>query len=178
MTPWHWDALRITGRLWGKQPITGNFTSQKANNLGYDVCLMLAWTNSWTHHRVTGDLSRHHAHVTSHGCLFSPGTALGDPHVTTVDGFSFAFNGIGEFILLRATEFEMQGRATQLQSSHPATVFSSIVAKQKLPESDVIEMRINSGTGNIGKIAFTDKMVDTCNAHLVIWIARIIFKQN
>ena len=82
-------------------------------------------------------------------CILGGGE--GDPHFLTLDGLSYSFNGRGEFVLIRATEFELQGRTERPMidgSLSYATVFVSVVGQQKSPSSDVIEIKINSaGTG-------------------------------
>ncbi|XP_062578222.1 mucin-like protein [Saccostrea cucullata] len=74
------------------------------------------------------------------------GGALGDPHLTTLDGLSFTFNGHGEFVLLRTSEVEVQGRFSPLEKDgvKSATYISSIAGKQSSPSSDKIEIRLNS----------------------------------
>ncbi|KAM9316126.1 uncharacterized protein PAF06_007094 [Gastrophryne carolinensis] len=47
----------------------------------------------------------------------SPGWMFGDPHITTLDGFGYTFNGLGDFTLLNASDsninFILQGRTEQ-----------------------------------------------------------------
>ena len=44
----------------------------------------------------------------------------GDPHITTIDGFTYTFNGVGEFIIVNASsgEFQMQGRTEQYEDEN------------------------------------------------------------
>ena len=50
------------------------------------------------------------------------GADTGDPHVRTVDGTSYDFQGVGEFTLLRDGEgFEIQVRQTPVATANPAT---------------------------------------------------------
>ena len=57
------------------------------------------------------------------------GWAWGDPHFTTIDGRTYTFNGLGEYVLLRidVLNFEIQGRATRLVNESNATVFTALV---------------------------------------------------
>ena len=61
---------------------------------------------------------------------------FGDPHIVTLDGLKYTFNGRGEFTLIETVDdsFILQGRmvpATGVNETQvAATVFSSIVAKQ------------------------------------------------
>jgi len=57
----------------------------------------------------------------------------GDPHFTTLDNFTYTFNGIGEYVLLRAmgeVNVEFQGR-TALVSSSNATMFSAFAMQHE-----------------------------------------------
>lgn len=77
--------------------------------------------------------------------LYRPlGGALGDPHLTTLDGLSFTFNGHGEFILLNASDVQVQGRFTPFMKDgkkQPATYISSIVGEQT--GSDKVEIDLS-----------------------------------
>ncbi|XP_061167956.1 serine-rich adhesin for platelets-like [Saccostrea echinata] len=76
------------------------------------------------------------------------GGALGDPHLTTLDGLSFTFNGHGEFILLQASDVEVQGRFSPQRNAagvKSATYISGVAGQQSSPSSDKIEFRLNSG---------------------------------
>ena len=55
----------------------------------------------------------------------------GDPHITTLDGRRYTFNGWGEYVMLRANigDFEFQGR-TQLAANSNATIFSAFVIRE------------------------------------------------
>ena len=70
---------------------------------------------------------------------------FGDPHLLTLDGRQYTFNGRGEFVLIQTTtnKLRVQGRMVPIPSndSSPAngTVFSSIVAKER--ESDTVEFQ-------------------------------------
>ncbi|XP_040858501.1 mucin-4-like [Ochotona curzoniae] len=61
-----------------------------------------------------------------------PGWMFGDPHITTLDGANYTFNGLGDFLLLRAwdgnSSFELQGRTAQT-GSVPATNFIAFAAQ-------------------------------------------------
>ena len=55
---------------------------------------------------------------------------FGDPHITTLDGFTYTFNGIGEYVLVRSMDddIEFQGRTEEVENSN-ATVFSAIAIR-------------------------------------------------
>jgi len=79
---------------------------------------------------------------------------LGDPHISTTDGFTYTFNGLGEYILLSSPQFQLQGRTGVVQNNgvdQPATAFTSFVAKQLDPASDIVEYRLDSTKTGIGK---------------------------
>ncbi|XP_019627938.1 PREDICTED: mucin-like protein isoform X2 [Branchiostoma belcheri] len=94
----------------------------------------------------------------------------GDPHITTLDGFSYSFNGYDEYLMGTNTSdaprvFQMQGR-TKLADVEPgkvplATVFSGIAVKQ--PTNDV-QIYLN-GTGTsvdiyVDSTAYTHAGID------------------
>lgn len=50
---------------------------------------------------------------------------LGDPHITTLDGYQYTFNGWGEYVLVNVeNEFVLQGRTSPVNNSN-ATMFSA-----------------------------------------------------
>ena len=86
--------------------------------------------------------------------LPSLGSVLGAGHISTLDGFSYTFNGLGEYILLTSTQFQLQGRTSVTKKNgvdQSATAFTSVVAVQLVPASDIIEYRLNSAKTGIGK---------------------------
>ena len=56
---------------------------------------------------------------------------FGDPHITTLDGFIYTFNGIGEYVLVRSVDdgIEFQGRTEEVGNSD-ATAFSAFAISQ------------------------------------------------
>ena len=62
----------------------------------------------------------------------------GDPHITTIDGRRYTFNGLGEYVLLRTTSsnFELQGR-TELAPNSDATLFSAFALMEG---DDIVEV--------------------------------------
>ena len=76
--------------------------------------------------------------------LTNPGWFWGDPHITTLDGRRYTFNGLGEYTLARVysvngsdREFELQGR-TALVNGSSATQFSAFAFG--LPSVSVVEV--------------------------------------
>ena len=82
--------------------------------------------------------------------LVSPHAACiyGDPHVITLDGLKYTFNGKGEFTLIETINsiFTLQGRMVEVPSNlgpaAPATVFSAIACKQN--DSDTVQFTITA----------------------------------
>ena len=63
---------------------------------------------------------------------------FGDPHIVTLDGYQYTFNGRGEFVLMEADTFLLQGRMISLDNS-TGTFFSAIAASQN--DSDTVEFQ-------------------------------------
>jgi hypothetical protein len=40
--------------------------------------------------------------------FFRPAGGTGDPHFVTLDGLEYSYNGLGEFVLLRAEELDFE----------------------------------------------------------------------
>ncbi|KAH9514277.1 hypothetical protein Btru_028587 [Bulinus truncatus] len=74
------------------------------------------------------------------GCTLEPeivtGAAVGDPHIFTLDGRQYTFNGLGQFILMYVLkiDFMLQARTQQVLNSlgnkTAATVFVAFAAKE------------------------------------------------
>ena len=78
----------------------------------------------------------------------SPAIVRGDPHIVTLDGLEYTFNGKGEFSLIVTPDdsFTLQGRMVEATDANgtsvPATVFSAIVGRQS--NSDAVQFEINT----------------------------------
>ena len=75
---------------------------------------------------------------------------FGDPHLVTLDGYKYTFNGKGEFILVETTDegFILQGHMVEQPRSNDSnqtisggTVFGAFVAKEN--NSDTVQFEIN-----------------------------------
>lgn len=71
----------------------------------------------------------------------------GDPHIVTLDGHKYTFNGKGEYTLVATQDnsFTLQGRMVDAPSSNGSTtsrgtVFSALAAKQN--ESDTVQFQL------------------------------------
>ena len=75
------------------------------------------------------------------------GYAYGDPHLVTLDGYQYTFNGRGEFVILETIDgdFKLHGRMVRAKDENgtlvPATVFSAIAARQS--GSDLVQIEMN-----------------------------------
>ena len=61
----------------------------------------------------------------------------GDPHISTLDGKQYTFNGVGEYILMKTVNetFVLEGR-TRLVENSSATVFSAFAAAEFIASTD------------------------------------------
>ncbi|XP_072175589.1 uncharacterized protein [Diadema setosum] len=84
-----------------------------------------------------------------------PGLAWGqgDPHIRTHDSFSYTFNGLGEYTMVRipSTGFELQGRTgkafdSDLQVTDTGTVFTGFAAEYGVTK---VEFVLNSERANL-----------------------------
>ena len=77
-------------------------------------------------------------------CLVDTGWFFGDPHIRTLDGFQYTFNGLGEYTLIETTHgnFTLQGRTAKAVDKNgaerDATIFSAFAAKDA--DSDTIHV--------------------------------------
>ena len=70
----------------------------------------------------------------------------GDPHIKTLDGGNYTFNGLGEYVMIDAQNgtFQLQARTAVAQgNSTTATIFSAGAAKEE--NTSTIEVRVKEG---------------------------------
>ncbi|KAK2172014.1 hypothetical protein NP493_1002g01061 [Ridgeia piscesae] len=76
------------------------------------------------------------------------GWFYGDPHIRTLDGFQYTFNGLGEYTLIETTHgnFTLQGRTAKARDANgtetDATVFSAFAARDS--DSDTVHVEMTS----------------------------------
>ncbi|KAI0237078.1 Mucin-like protein [Lamellibrachia satsuma] len=76
----------------------------------------------------------------------SIGWLYGDPHIRTLDGFQYTFNGLGEYTLIETSHgnFTLQGRTAKARDTKgtktDATVFSAFAAKDVDSDTVHVEM--------------------------------------
>ena len=76
------------------------------------------------------------------------GSNFGDPHITTLDGLEYTFNGYGEYIMLTmhtgSIKFDLQARTDLVSTENGtivnATIFSAFVAKDQTGSIVQIEL--------------------------------------
>uniref|UniRef100_A0ABM0M9L1 Protein mesh-like n=1 Tax=Saccoglossus kowalevskii TaxID=10224 RepID=A0ABM0M9L1_SACKO len=66
-----------------------------------------------------------------------PATWFGDPHLKTLDGLSYTFNGYGEFTLIDINNrgFTLQGRMAPLADNSDATVFTAMAMQTNMSDT-------------------------------------------
>ena len=79
--------------------------------------------------------------------IIAPSGGEGEPHMTTVDGVHYDFQGDGEFVLLRGDGLEIQTRMTGIATSHfpgtnPYTGLASCVSINSAVAARVGERRV------------------------------------
>ena len=86
-------------------------------------------------------LLSYYSHYIYIACIY------GDPHLVTLDGLKYTFNGKGEYILIQTDDnsFTLQGRMEEAMSMNVgtpagATVFTALVAKQD--NSDSVQFQL------------------------------------
>ncbi|CAH1802267.1 unnamed protein product, partial [Owenia fusiformis] len=73
----------------------------------------------------------------------------GDPHVRTLDGKTYTFNGLGEYTLIQTTDdyFTLQGRTSRAVTSNgtitKATVFTAFAVKDELSDKLYVQLADN-----------------------------------
>ena len=76
------------------------------------------------------------------------GWLFGDPHIRTLDGLSYTFNGLGEYVLLETADgnFTLQGRTARALSDNGTetrgTIFSGFAAQDAA--SDIVHVQMNN----------------------------------
>ena len=82
--------------------------------------------------------------------LYSPAFLYGDPHIVSLDGYQYTFNGKGEYVLLETTDksLEFQGRMVPAKDENgtfiQATVFSAVAIR--LSGSDTIQLEVENSS--------------------------------
>ncbi|XP_031573725.1 protein mesh-like [Actinia tenebrosa] len=72
-----------------------------------------------------------------------PATAFGDPHMITLDGVEYTFNGYGEFKILNVPlcDFTLQGRMEPLTRRDMGTVYTAFATKEN--GSHTVQIQLN-----------------------------------
>ena len=81
-----------------------------------------------------------------HVCIVNSGWFWGDPHIKTLDGGNYTFNGLGEYVMIDAQNgtFQLQARTKLAQgNSTTATIFSAGAAKEE--NTSTVEVRVKTG---------------------------------
>lgn len=75
----------------------------------------------------------------------------GDPHITTIDGRKYTFNGLGEYWMIKSLNLTVQARTVQAVNMDGqmanATVFGAFAMKKE--GSDIISVTMNATTTGI-----------------------------
>ena len=92
---------------------------------------------------------------------------MGDPHITTLDGYSYTFNGLGEYWLIKSKDgnFSCQGRTLQMLSKEGnlqnATVWGAFVGST--PSSDIVVVELNKDrSGKAARLTLCLYIMNIC----------------
>lgn len=85
---------------------------------------------------------------------------FGDPHIGTLDGHQYTFNGYGEYTMMKintnSTQFELQARTdlttNQNGTTINATIFSAFAARDQSGASVQFEMSRNRDSKQISHL--------------------------
>ncbi|KAK2181108.1 hypothetical protein NP493_410g01020 [Ridgeia piscesae] len=92
------------------------------------------------------------------------GWFYGDPHIRTLDGFQYTFNGLGEYTLIETTHgnFTLQGRTAKARDANgtetDATVFSAFAARDA--ESDTIHIEMTASKDDLAVFVQNENVTD------------------
>ncbi|KAK2173006.1 hypothetical protein NP493_911g00016 [Ridgeia piscesae] len=92
------------------------------------------------------------------------GWLYGDPHIRTLDGFEYTFNGLGEYTLIETThrEFTLQGRTAKVHNDKgqetDATVFSAFAARDR--DSDTVHVEITTSRQGLAIFVENENVTD------------------
>eukprot|EP00105_Crassostrea_gigas_P019957 XP_011438603.2 PREDICTED: sushi domain-containing protein 2-like [Crassostrea gigas] len=92
------------------------------------------------------------------------GSSFGDPHIRTLDGLTYTFNGLGEYVMLTMTQpgsnetlLEIQTRTTQAINANGtainATVFQAFAVKEK--NGGIAQVEVNLAKS--GLVVYADR---------------------
>ena len=71
----------------------------------------------------------------------------GDPHIRTLDGRRYTFNGLGEYIFANVNgTFETQARTKLAAENTTATIFSAFAAADLASGSDRVQVHTHTHT--------------------------------
>uniref|UniRef100_A0A8C5PG91 Mucin-4 n=1 Tax=Leptobrachium leishanense TaxID=445787 RepID=A0A8C5PG91_9ANUR len=109
----------------------------------------------------------------------SPGWMFGDPHLTTLDELSYTFNGLGEFVLLNATDSEvsfiLHGRTVQIGNGG-ATNFEAFAVQYSSESASVkVEWYVSDNDtiivymdGQVVSYTYSDAHVNDSNPAVIL----------
>ena len=103
---------------------------------------------------------------------------MGDPHIRSLDGLRYSFNGLGEYTLIATTDksFTLQGRTLRALDENKkemqATVFSAFAAQDA--DSDRFHVQMNSQRD--GEQIHNDTEISMCTEkHMCCFVTIRIF---
>ena len=114
---------------------------------------------------------------------FYPAWCVGDPHLTSLDGGNFTFNGWGEYLLLKfsngRTQFELQTRTEPVQGSSATQLVAFAFAMLR---HSPVEVRLNDITRELevylNGTDYTDALANTNDSFVTDFLSIVRTSPN
>ncbi|WAR07539.1 MLP-like protein, partial [Mya arenaria] len=157
------DEIPFAGGLYAFHPDLSPQQHKLHDQLPKDVCCSKSsYCHLYYELRPIGECYRH--------TWFDFAVSWGDPHILTLDGKKFIFNGLGEYTLLKhnfeGSTFDLQARTERAVTVNntltDATIYTAFAAKDSSGSSVHVELNTNRN-GTILYVNNIDRTADQAN---------------
>ena len=87
------------------------------------------------------------------GYIDITGNGRGDPHITTLDGKEYTFNGHGEYVLVKSGSLNIQARTQPAQNTNGSRVQATVFTALAIRELNMSTFHIGLSNDGAGKMA-------------------------